>query len=153
MDNSSKTMAISAFGGLILGLLLGFLPEHSANSKLQDQNSSLTQGRTEIQNELDLARQRLQLSSFAVRSAEVSSQAQSNNYSVASATASSLFTDLRQYVGSNQKSDVTQQMTEVLGARDRVIAGLAQANPAVKPLLEQVFARLENVSAAANQSK
>lgn len=153
MQNSYKTIAISAFGGLILGLLLGFLPEHSANSKLQDQNASLTQDKTGVQQQLDVTRQRLQLSSFAVRSAEVSSQAQSNNFSVASATASGLFTDLRQYVDTNPESETTQQMKEVLSARDRVIAGLAQANPAVKPLLQQMFVKLENVSSVANQSK
>lgn len=153
MQNSLKAVAFSAFGGLILGLLLGFLPEHSANSKLQDQNASLTQDKAGVQNQLNLTRQRLQLSSFAVRSAEVSSQAQSNNFSVASSTASGLFTDLRQYVDANPESDSTQQVKEVLSARDRVIAGLAQANPAVKPLLQQIFSKLENVSEAANQSK
>lgn len=152
MQSSTKTIAISAFGGLVVGLLLGFLPEHSTNSKLQDQNASLAQGKTGVEGQLNRAQQRLQLSNFAVLSAEVSSQAQSNNYSVASASASALFTDLRKYVDASPDNPSTQQMREVLNARDRVISGLAQANPAVKPLLQQVFTKLESVSVAANAS-
>ena len=152
MQSSMKTIAISAFGGLVVGLLLGFLPEHSTNSKLQDQNASITQAKSGTQDKLKLTQKRLQLSSLAVRSAEVSSQAQSNNYSVASASASGLFTDLRKYVDASPGNQTSQQMTEILSARDRVISGLAQANPAVKPLLQQIFTRLEEVSTAANQS-
>ena len=151
MQRSTKTVAIGAFCGLIVGLLLGFLPEHSINSKLQDQNASLIESKSGIQGQLNHTQQRLQLSDLAIRSAEVSSQAQSSNYSLASANASALFTDLRKYVDATPENQITLQMKEVLSVRDRVISGLAQANPAVKPLLQQVFTKLENVSVAANQ--
>ena len=150
MQNTIKTVAISTLGGLVLGLLLGFVPEHSANSKLQDQIASITQSKSDVQNQLNLSQARLQLSSFAVRAADVSSQAEANNYSVASTGASSLFTDLRKYVDQSPNGQVKQQLQEVLSARDRTIAGLAQADPAVKTLLQQVFMKLESASASAN---
>lgn len=152
MQASIKTAAFSALGGLVLGLLLGFLPEHSTNSKLQDQMVSLAQSKTDTQSQLNLTQTKLQLSSFAVRAAEISSQAGANNYSVASTGASSLFTDLRKYVDQSPDNGTKQQMQEVLGVRDRTIAGLAHANPAVKTLLQQVFSKLESISVAANGS-
>ncbi len=152
MQSSMKTIAISAFVGLVVGLLLGFLPEHSTNSKLQDQNASITRAKSSTQDQLELTQKRLRLSSLAVRSAEVFSQAQSNNYSIASASASGLFTDLRKYVEASPGNQTSQQMREILSVRDRVISGLAEANPGVKPLLQQVFTKLEKVSTAANES-
>lgn len=152
MQRSIKIIAISAFAGLVVGLLLGFLPEHSVDSRLQNENASLAQAKSSVQEQLNLTQKRLQLSSLAVRAAELSSQAQSNNYSVASASASDLFTDLRKYVDASPDNSTAQPIKEILNSRDRVISGLAQANPAVKPVLQQIFTKLESISMAQNQS-
>lgn len=153
MQSSTKTVAISAFAGLVVGLLVGFLPMNSTNTDLQEQNSSLTQSKANLQGQLNVSQNRLHLSSFAVHAGEIAAQANSNNYSVASSSASGLFTDLRTYVDSGSDSVSKQGLREVLARRDETIAGLAQANPAVKPLLQQIFSKLQSVSVAANGSK
>ena len=151
MDSRTKAITFSALGGLVVGLLLGFIPEHLSNSNQQDRIATLNQDKSGMQTRLNQNENDLVLSNFAVRAGVVSSQAEANNYSVSSASASSLFTDLRKYIDSGASGPAKQPIEEVLSARDRTIAGLAQANPAVKPLLQQVFMKLENVSAGADK--
>ena len=152
MDSRTKAISFSALAGLVVGLLLGFLPEHLRNSNQQDRIATLTQETSSIQLRLNQNENELALSKFTVRAGLVSSQAEANNYSVASASASSLFTDLRNYVNSASSGPAKQQIEEVLTARDQTIAGLAQANPAVRPVLQQIFMKLENVSTSASQA-
>lgn len=151
MNNQAKTIVLSILGGLVLGLLLGFIPEHLSNSSQKEQIGTLGQDKVGLQKHLDQTANKLSLSNFAVRAGVMSAQAEANNYSLSSSTASGLFTGLRQYVDNGPSGSAKQQMEEVLAARDRTIAGLAQANPAVKPLLQQIFLRLEETSASVNQ--
>lgn len=80
----------------------------------------------------------------------MSAQAESNSYSIAGSTASSLFTALRGYVDTTADVQSKPQIIEVLAARDRTIAGLAQADPGSKALLQQIFAKLQAISASAS---
>ena len=140
MPSTLKVGAISAAVGLVLGLVLGFVPEHSKLSSMSE-SSAATESR------LSEAQTKLTLSSFAVRAASLEEQAEVNNFSIASGTASSLFTDLRQYTDQTQDQSVKSQLEQVLSARDHVITGLAQADPAVKGQLQQIFLRLQKLTA------
>ena len=146
MDNTRKSVAIAAGIALVLGLLIGFIPEYIANSSLQKQVQSLTDGNSGLQGRLNQSQNRLALSNFAVRSAGILAEADKNDYSVASGAASSLFTDMRQYVDHSGDQVASGQLSEVLAVRDRTIAGLAKADPSVKQLLLQVFEKTQSVS-------
>ena len=150
MQGSWKSLGLAALAGLIIGLLVGFLPTHSSNTKFAEQSSTLTQQNNSLQSQLNAERNRLALSNFAVQAGVITAQAEANNYSQAGSSASALFTDLRRYVDGTTDDQTKQQVTEVLGARDRAIAGLAQADPGTKALLQQIFAKLQGLSDFAN---
>ena len=69
MPSTLKVGAISAAVGLVLGLVLGFVPEHSKLSSLSE-SSATTESR------LSEAQTNLTLSSFAVRAASLEEQAE-----------------------------------------------------------------------------
>ena len=152
MQSSTKSVTLAALIGLVVGLLLGFIPAHLSNSSLQDQNASTLKQKQETQEQLNVARNRLILSNFAVRAGLIEAQADATNYSLAGSSASSLFTDLRKYVDGTANTSIKGQIVEVLAARDQTIGELAQANPAVKQLLQEIFAKLQAISASADQN-
>ena len=151
MQSSPKSLGIAALVGLAIGLVVGFLPPHFNNNKLEAQNVSAAQQKNASQGELNIERNRLTLSHFAVQAGLTSAQAEANNYSVAGSSASALFSELRRYIDNGTDGQTKQQLSEVLAARDRTIAGLAQANPGTKTLLREIFFKLQSVSDAANR--
>jgi hypothetical protein len=141
MNVSAKATVISSIVSLLIGLLVGFIPCHLKNSSLMEQNRK-------IQSELSTTRGQLTLSRLAVRSAAVYSEAEKDNFSVASGSASSFFTDLREYINQSAGDPLKQQLEEIMGARDPIIAGLAKADPAVLPQLRQLFLRMQRIQAS-----
>ena len=148
-----KSLGLAALAGLVVGLIAGFLPAHSNNTRLKEQISSLTQQRDDLEHDLNTERNRLVLSNFAVRASTITAEATANDYSVAGTSASALFTDLRRYVDGTSDAQAKEPISQVLAARDHVIAGLAQADPAIKPLLQQIATTLQTVSASANRNR
>jgi uncharacterized membrane-anchored protein YhcB (DUF1043 family) len=146
---SPKVLAITALVSLVLGFLIGFIPEHMTNSKLNEQIATLTQGKQDTQGQLGQTQAELTLSNFAVRSAMVYTDAEKNNYSDASAKASSLFTDMRAFSGKTQDQQLKQQIDQVLNGRDATIAALAKADPVVKGRLQEMFLKVQAFIAGA----
>ncbi len=153
MNGSKKALALTALAALIIGLLVGFIPEHMANSSLEQQIQNLKDGNAGLQGHLNTTQNQLTLSGFAVRSASVLAAADQNNYSVASTGASSLFTDMRNYVDQSGDQAASTQLSQVLAVRDRTVAGLAKADPGVKQILLEIFQKTQSVSANAMQTK
>ena len=151
MQSSWKPLGLAALAGLIIGLLVGFLPTHASNTRLEEQNVSLTQQSSSLRSQLSAERNRLTLSNFAVQAGVITAQAEAKNYSQAGSSASALFTGLRRYIDGATDDPAKQQVAEVLAVRDRTIAGLAQADPGTSALLQQIFYKLQGVSDAANQ--
>lgn len=151
MNGKLKAASITGLVCLVIGALLGYLPAHGNFAQSQEQNSALKSKLTDTAASAAKEHDRLVLSNFAVQAAELMNQAAANNYSVASGQASALFTELRKYVDQGADGAVKQNLQEVLGSRDRTIAGLAQANSSVRPLLAQIFEKLSQVSADANR--
>lgn len=147
MSSNFKVGAISALCGLIVGLLLGFLPQQAKISGLQGKLQSAEQAKQTADQSVEATQRKLRLSNFAVRSARLSTEAEQNNYSVAADDASALFTDLRQYEQSTDDAQVKSALDQVLGVRDETIAALAKANPAVKGQLQQIFLKLQSLVA------
>ena len=145
MKFSAKTTVISSIVSLLIGLLVGFIPCHLKNSYLMEQNRN-------VQGELFTTRGQLTLSRLAVRSAAVYSEAEKNNFSVASGSASSFFTDLRGFINQSASEPLKQQLEEIMGTRDPIIAGLAKADPAVLPELRQLFLRMQRIQASSQET-
>lgn len=153
MTFTRNTLVVSTLIALVVGLLVGFIPEHLANSSLEQQIATLTAGKSSLQGNLNQTMNQLALSNFAVRSAILLADADRNDYSVASNDASSLFTDLRKYVDQSGDQSAAGQLSQVLTVRDRTIAGLAKADPGTKLLLLQIFLKTQSVSSQAMQSR
>ena len=100
-----------------------------------------------------MARGQLTLSRLAVRSADVYLEAEENNFSVAFGSASSFFTDLRGYINQSPRDPLKQELEEVMGARDPIIAGLAKADPAVLTQLRQLFLRMQRIQASSQKTQ
>jgi hypothetical protein len=88
MRFSAKMVAISIGVALILGFLLGFIPE-------QRKNSTATSERDTAQSQLVTVQKEADLSSFKVRAAMTYIQAEKKNFSNASSSASNFFTACR----------------------------------------------------------
>lgn len=146
MTHTTKTLGLTALVCLIVGLLLGFVPEYMAKSHLEDKIVSLTDQGNAGQKSLHHTENQLKLNSFALQAAIVSADSDSNNYADASQKASKLFTELRQYVDNTDDNNAKQTLTEVLSMRDSTIAGLAKADPGVRAQLSQIFKKLQTLS-------
>lgn len=143
MRFSAKTMATSVLVALIVGFLLGFVPQYRKNSAMMQSNESL-------QSELGKTQARMAISGFTSRSALVYVEAEKHNFSVASESASSLFTDLRKYSDQVPDKNSKQQLEQILYLRDHIIAGLATADPAVVQQLQELFLKMQSIQASGN---
>jgi hypothetical protein len=131
-------VAISIGVALILGFLLGFIPE-------QRKNSTATSERDTAQSQLVTVQKEADLSSFKVRAAMTYIQAEKKNFSNASSSASSFFTDLQAYAAQTSDSGLKQQLESVLSQRDSIISGLAKADPAVTEQLQNLFLKMQSI--------
>jgi uncharacterized membrane-anchored protein YhcB (DUF1043 family) len=147
---SAATSVMTAAAILFLGFLIGFIPDHMTNSKLEEQILTLNQGKRDVQEHLGQTQQELMLSGFAVQSALVYTDAEQNNYSDASTKASSLFTGMRTFSDTTQDQPLKHQIDRVLSGRDAIIAGLAKADPVVKGRLQEMFLKVEGISGRAH---
>jgi hypothetical protein len=153
MKLSLRTLLIAALVALILGFLLGFIPEHTRSTRQRQQIAELTSASQTAQAQFDTQHNNLLLSGFAIQAGKAYMDAENNNFSVASVDASALFTALRSYTDQTQDQQVRQHFGEILDNRDRAIAALAKADPAVKPLLQNIFLKLQGIEAQARQAK
>jgi uncharacterized membrane-anchored protein YhcB (DUF1043 family) len=161
MNFSAKTTAISALAGLALGFFLGFIPQHLENSKLGQSKESLqgqlakaqagfTRDKESLQGQLANTQSELAISAFTVRSAVVYVQAEKHNYTVAAGNASSLFTDMRSFTDQTSDNNLKQQLEHILDVRDKIIAGLAKADPAVAQQLQDLFLKMQSIRDSGN---
>jgi phage-related protein len=126
---------------LIAGFLVGFIPERLKSTRLNEENASLQSRMANLQQEEDL-------SNFKVRAALIYIEAVKNNFSIAAGSASSFFTDLRQYTDHCSDAALKQQFDSVLMNRDNIIAGLAKADPAIAGQLQSLFMRMQDIQAS-----
>lgn len=149
MNMNTKQITITGVVCLAVGLLLGFIPEYIAKSNVEQRAMDLTSQGETVQKSLHHTERQLRLNEFALNAAVVSADANSNNYADATKSASSLFTGLRSYVDNDRNDGASQQLQDVLAMRDATIAGLAKADPGVRPMINQIFLKLKSVSSQA----
>lgn len=153
MEESVKYGGLGALGGLLIGFVLGFVPEHTANGNLNHEVEQRKEANASVKSSLDRTEGNLDLNLFTVRAAQLYFDAEKNNYSSASTEASSLFTDVRSYVDRSANQSVKDQLKQVLGTRDFTIAALAKADPAVKQQLQSIFEKLHSIDSQFAGSK
>lgn len=142
----AKRVGIISLICLVIGFLLGFVPEHIAKSHVEQSVVNLTSQGQATQSTLHHTERQLRLNEFAVQAAIVSADANHSNYADASASASALFTSLRDYVDKSGDEESKQSINEVLQMRDTTISSLAKADAGVRPVLGQIFDKLKGLS-------
>jgi len=146
MNTNAKRIGFTSLACLIVGFLLGFIPEYIAKSHVEHSVIALaSQGET-TQKSLHHTERQLHLNEFALQAAVVSADANSSNYADASASASALFTGMRDYVDHASDDQLKQPIEDVLLMRDTIISGLAKADPGVRPALNEIFLKLNELS-------
>ncbi len=139
MAVSGKASAIVAASALIIGLLVGFIPAHRNSTSLERANKGL-------QGDLVSTREQLTLSRFTVQSAMLYTEVGMNNFSIASASASALFTDIRNYIDQSNDATLKQKLEVVMTRRDGIIAGVARADPAVITQVRDTFLTMQKIA-------
>ncbi len=145
MRFSVKTLALCSVVVFVLGLLLGYIPERLKLSGAEQEKVAMGQQTQTLQSTLHQTQSSLRLNELAVDSAVVYAQAEKNNYSLASTSASRFFTGVRSYVDQTDDAAVKNDLQQVLGVRDTTISGLATANPAVKQQLQDIFFKMQSI--------
>jgi hypothetical protein len=138
MRFSAKAMAIGVGIALIAGVLLGFIPEYT-------RSSAATKDKNNVESQLAVVQRQATLSDFKVRAASIYTQAEMSNFSSASGSASSFFTDLQKYYDQYSDSGLKLQLQAVLSQRDIIVAGLAKADPAVAGQLQGLFLKMKSI--------
>lgn len=146
MNISLKASALSLGMVFAAGLIIGFVPARLNNNSLSSQKEVL-------KSELMTSQNALKLCSLTVRAAGVFSEAQKNNFSVASGDASGFFTELRIYIKGSSDAPLKQQLEEVMSSRDSTIAALAKADPAVISELQKTFETMKQIQTTNQVSK
>jgi hypothetical protein len=80
-------------------------------------------------------------------------QAEKKNFSNASSSASSFFTDLQTYTAQISDSGLTQHLESVLSQRDSIISGLAKAAPAVTEQPQNLFVKMQSIQPTGKTGK
>jgi len=118
---------------LIAVFLLGYIPAQKSARRAQQQN-------VQLENSLRLAELRGQLGM-------ASYEANRNNYASAAQFSTDFFNGLQTAVNNTDDQMLRQKLQSALERRDEIIANLAEANPAVKEKLSQMYADFFQITA------
>lgn len=149
MNFTSKNLGFTALACLVVGVLLGFIPEYVAKSHVENRVMELAGQGEATKTTLNHTERQLKLNEFALQAAVVSADANASNYADASKDASALFTGLRNYTDTANDEASKAPIQDVLNTRDATIAGLAKADPSVRPILGEIFRKLKALSSQA----
>ena len=109
---------------------LGFLPQYLA---LQTARS-----------ELQVARQNNSFASLRDLAGYMMLETSQKNYGTASGYATRFFEQARQIHDQTTDEKIKQTLADILAMRDQVIAGLAQGDPAVLTLVQDIFRTVQS---------
>ena len=114
---------------LVVGLLVGFVPQYLKARRLDEQLSSCT-----AKAELAQVRQSGALTYIS---------ATQLNYGVAAGYAQTFFADVQKLQGTTSDASLRDLLTQTLASRDKVTAGLAKGGPEVVGELQPLVLKLE----------
>jgi hypothetical protein len=133
-----KKTVIVGFCLMLLGFLGGFVPQHSRVSQAMQENQELRQ-------QLVATQRSETVNIFRNRAALLYAEVEKSNFSVASESASKLFTDLRAFTNQSADATLKQNLEDILSTRDSIIGGIAKADPAVAAQIRELFLKMQNI--------
>ena len=140
-----KNKMIGGLVLLLLGFLGGFVPQYSRVSKTTQENQDLRR-------QLDAAKKAAAINNFRNRAALLYTEAEKNNFSVASESASKFFTDLRAFASQSPDAPLKQNLEDILSVRDAIIGGLAKADPVATAQIRELFLKMQNIEPRDNSA-
>ena len=133
----------------IAGFLVGFLPMQanqavleSQNARLQQQKESLDPRVPELERTVQKLRADLKLEQLRGTAGLMSYRANRNNFGAAAELSTGFFNGVKDAIAGAEDPTLRDALAKVLAQRDNVTAALAQANPAVKDQLAEIYANL-----------
>jgi hypothetical protein len=111
---------------LVLAFLLGYVPSCVSARSVREENARLLR--------------KLKLTELRGQLGMMSYEANRNNYASAAQFSTEFFNGLRQAVGEVDDEAIRKKLEALLARRDEITANLAEANPAVKDKLAQMYA-------------
>ncbi len=123
---------------LIVGLVLGFLPQYRQLAAARQETEVLRQ-------QLAVSKRSDTLNAFRNRAALLYVETTRSNFTVALDLGSRYFTDLQAFSSQTADSALKQELSEILLSRDAIIAGLAKPDPAVAQQIQELFLKLQKI--------
>jgi hypothetical protein len=124
---------VAVISFFIAGFLIGFFPAHSRVDRLQTENAELRRQNANLQQSLRIAELRGVAGLMNHRVGQ-------NNYGAAAKLSTGFFNGLRQAIATSSDEALRDNLRAMLQQRDEITVSLAQADPAVKQKLEQIYA-------------
>lgn len=126
-------LILVVIGAFILGWLLGYLPSQATVRQLQSQTAQLEQ-------QLSVSQERLRVAELRDLAGLMSYEANRHNYGTAATLATRFFNEVNEEIKRTTDEKLRQHLQSVLEQRDEITAALAQADPAVRERLAQIYA-------------
>jgi hypothetical protein len=121
---------------LIVGFLVGFVPQYSRSREMAQTNSALT-------DQVRACSSAEQFSRIRNAAAMMYLAATQKNYGIASGYATQMFDEAQSLAGNTQDEGIRNLLRDVLGQRDQITADLAKGNDAVVSEMQPVLSKLE----------
>lgn len=145
MSYAIITMTLAAV--FVVGFLVGFLPGRTERIELSAQNGRLQQQSAALRPQLSDLQQRVRKLQADLELAELrgtvglmSQRANGNNFGAAAELSGGFFDGIRESIAKTDNPALKNNLRKILDRRDAVTVGLAQANPAVKEQLAEIYA-------------
>jgi hypothetical protein len=127
---------IIVFVLLVAAFAVGFVPQYLKASQLWQEAQGL-------QDELQKCQFDKKVSDLKVEFGFVYLEVMRNNYGVAAAGSAKWFTELRDFANQTSDAQLKSQIEDALASRDRITAGLATADPAVRTEIQDLLLKLK----------
>lgn len=135
-------IALVLVGVFIAGFLMGYLPLRSELEQLQAQNAKIEEQNASWA-------QSLKITNLRGAAGLMSYRISHNNYGAVAELSTGFFNGLREAIQNTTDETLRQNLQALLQQRDEIIAGLAQADPAVKETLAQIYVDFFQIRGAA----
>ncbi|MFB3916185.1 MAG: hypothetical protein ACE14M_05620 [Terriglobales bacterium] len=121
---------------LLVGFLIGFIPQYSRAQRTQSEMASARQ-------QLSQCQLSGQLSQLRDTAALMYVEASRKNYGLAGERAAQFFTQASQVAASTSDVRVRNALQQMLQVRDEITADLAKGDPAVVPKLQELVLKAQ----------
>ncbi len=133
---------------LVAVFLLGYVPSCRSASAIEQQRAQLEQQLSSAATQRGQLEQQLQLARLHSQLGMASFEVNRNNYSQAATYSTSFFDGLGAAINTTSNTAMKDKLQAFIARRDEITAQLAQADPAVKEKIAQMYADFNQLVAA-----